>query len=208
MALEIQDVSFSYDKQHSLYQGVSFSIDKTDRVALSAPSGFGKTTLCKLIAGFLHPDKGQILVDGTTLPLQGVRPVQMIWQHPEQVLDPRMRMKASLLEAGMPSASVIEGLGIKDDWMNRYPHELSGGELQRFCIARALSTQPRYLLADEISTMLDAVTQAQIWNFLIAETTKRGIGMLFVSHSPALTARVSTRIIDLMEMGLDNPSHA
>ena len=82
-------------------------------------------------------------------------------------------------------------------WLSRYPHELSGGELQRFCIARALAANPRYLVADEVSTMLDALTQAQIWRFLMDETSRRGIGLVFVSHSPALTDRIATRVVRL-----------
>jgi peptide/nickel transport system ATP-binding protein len=69
--------------------------------------------------------------------------------------------------------------------------------LQRFCIARALATKPRYLIADEISTMLDAVTQARIWRVLLAACESHGIGLVFVSHSPALTARLATRTITL-----------
>lgn len=83
--------------------------------------------------------------------------------------------------------------------MNRYPGELSGGELQRFCIARALGGQTRFLLADEISTMLDLITQSQIWNFLLEEVKRRKMGLLVVSHSGELLERVCTRIVDLKE---------
>jgi peptide/nickel transport system ATP-binding protein len=123
----------------------------------------------------------------------------MIWQHPEQAVDPRMRMRKTLAEAGEVSPELLECLGIRSEWLTRYPHELSGGELQRFCIARALTTNPRFLIADEISTMLDAVTQAQIWHFLIDETELHGIGLVLVSHSPALTKRVATRTFALKE---------
>ena len=105
-----------------------------------------------------------------------------------------MRMADSLAEAGSIDQRVIEGLGIQDKWLKRFPHELSGGEMQRFCIARALGAKPRYLIADEISTMLDAVTQAQLWHFLVEETQRQGIGMVLVSHSEALTQRVATRV--------------
>ena len=81
--------------------------------------------------------------------------------------------------------------------MRRYPHELSGGELQRFCIARALMARPRYLVADEISTMFDAVTQAQLWEFLLDEVERRELGLVFVSHAPALTERIATRVVEL-----------
>ena len=94
---------------------------------------------------------------------------------------------------------IIRGLGIEPDWMNRYPGELSGGELQRFCIARALGRRTRFLLADEISTMLDLITQSQIWNFLLEEVRHRKMGLLVVSHSRELLERVCTRIVDLKE---------
>ena len=76
-------------------------------------------------------------------------------------------------------------------------HELSGGEMQRFCIARALGAHPSYLIADEVSTMLDAVTQAQIWRALVAEAEARAMGLIFVSHSPALAFRLATRVVEL-----------
>ncbi len=77
-----------------------------------------------------------------------------------------MRMEASLAEAGAVDEELLCALGIRDEWMRRFPHELSGGELQRFCIARAIAANPRYVVADEISTMLDALTQVRIWRFI------------------------------------------
>ena len=136
-------------------------------------------------------------MDGESLPRRGACPVQMIWQHPEAAVDPRMRMGATLAEAGEVPGRLLDDLGIQKRWLSRYPHELSGGELQRFCIARALAANPRYLVADEVSTMLDALTQAQIWRFLVGETSRRGIGLVFVSHSPALTDRIATRVVRL-----------
>ena len=92
---------------------------------------------------------------------------------------------------------LLDDLGIRDEWLQRYPHELSGGELQRFCIARALATRPRYLICDEVSTMLDAVTQAHIWHVLLDYVARENAGMLLVSHTPALTARIATREVAL-----------
>ena len=195
--LEAKNISFAYPGGETVLSDVSLQVAPGERVALVAPSGFGKTTLCQLLAGYRKPTQGEVLVDGKPLPRRGTSPVQMIWQHPERVLDPRMRMMDSLLEAGQPTAEVIEGLGIQEKWKTRFPHELSGGEMQRFCIARSLTANPRYLIADEISTMLDAVTQAQLWHFLIEETERRRIGMLLVSHSPALLDQVATRVIEL-----------
>lgn len=181
----------------ALYQGFDLAVAPDERVALCAPSGFGKTTLCRLLAGYERPQAGEVLVDGEPLPRRGACPVQMIWQHPEAAVDPRMRMGATLAEAGEVPGRLLDDLGIQKRWLSRYPHELSGGELQRFCIARALAANPRYLVADEVSTMLDAVTQAQIWRFLVEETQARGIGLVFVSHSHALTERIATRVVDL-----------
>lgn len=204
--LEARDVSFGYAGAAPLYLGFNLIVAPGERVALSAPSGFGKTTLCRLLAGYEKPQAGSVLVDGAPLPERGVCPVQLILQHPELAVDPRMRMADALLEgrAGEgrlleePEMSrLMEGLGIQRRWLSRFPHELSGGELQRFCLARALAARPRYLVADEISTMLDALTQAQIWGFLLDEVEREGMGLVFVSHSPALVERIATRVVDL-----------
>ena len=196
--LIVQDVSFSDPAGPKVLHQVSLEVAPGERVALRAPSGFGKTTLCQIMAGYVKPSQGQVLVDGERLPRRGVCPVQMIWQHPERVLDPRMRMGRALAQAGAVDEQVMDELGIRREWMDRFPHELSGGELQRFCIARALGANPRYLIADEISTMLDALTQAQLWRFLRDEAERRGLGMVVVSHSPALLEQVATRVVDLV----------
>ncbi|MEQ3363786.1 ABC transporter ATP-binding protein [Raoultibacter massiliensis] len=195
--LEARDIVYAYGKGDAVLNGVSLRVESGERVALSAPSGTGKTTLARVLAGYLAPDAGEVLVDGEPLPKRGACPVQMIWQHPEAAVDPRMRLGRTLSEAGDADPSLVSGLGIRSEWMDRYPHELSGGELQRFCIARALTADPRFLIADEMSTMLDALTQAQIWRFLVSEVDRRGIGLVFVSHSPALTERIATRIVEL-----------
>ena len=141
--------------------------------------------------------RDQVLVDGRPLPRRGVCPVQLIQQHPEQAVDPRLRMRKTLAEAGEVPQQLLDDLGIREEWLQRFPHELSGGELQRFCIARALATRPRYLICDEVSTMLDAVTQAHIWRVLLAYAERERAGMLLVSHTPALTNRIATRTLDL-----------
>lgn len=195
--LEARDITFGYTKGSPLYEGFSLAVAPGERVALQAPSGFGKTTLCRLLAGFEQPWAGEVLCDGAPLPRKGACPVQLIGQHPELAVDPRLRMEATLAEAGPIDAGLLEALGIRTEWLRRYPHELSGGELQRFCIARALVTKPRYLIADEVSTMLDAVTQAQIWSLLLEVVERDQLGLVFVSHSSALTARIATRVVEL-----------
>jgi len=195
--LEAQSIVFSYPHAAPLYDGFSLAVAPGERVALQAPSGFGKTTLCRLLAGYEEPQSGRVLVDGEPLPQRGACPVQLVGQHPALAVDPRMRMRDTLAEAGEVPARMLDALGIETRWLARYPHELSGGELQRFCIARALAVAPRYLIADEISTMLDAVTQARLWRFLLAEAADAGMGLVFVSHSPALVQRIATRVIEL-----------
>lgn len=198
--LEVQDITFSYIKNaNPILDRVNLRVEPGERLGIFAPSGYGKTTLLKIISGYIKPDVGRIFVDGEPLGSKGYCPVQMIFQHPEQAVNPRLRMREVLKEGADISQEIIEGLGIEEDWKNRFPQELSGGELQRFCIARALGTGTKYLLCDEITTMLDFITQGQIWNFLIEETKRRGIGMVIVSHSQELLDHVCTRQIRLNE---------
>ena len=199
MPLEIKNVSYRYEeKGRQILDHFSLSIDSRERVGLEAPSGFGKTTLCKLLSGYLEPDEGEILLDGRPLSsYKGYCPVQMIWQQPEFAVNPRLRMKEVILEGDQVEERIVRELGIEDDWMRRFPGELSGGELQRFSIARALGKRTCFLLADEISTMLDLITQSQIWDFLLRETEQREIGLVAVSHDRELLDRVCTRVVRL-----------
>lgn len=202
MILEAKNISFRYGENgREILKDFSLKADSSERVGLAAPSGFGKTTLCKILSGYEKPDSGEILLDGKPLDQYGSYcPVQLIWQHPEQAVNPRLRMRAVLEEGDQVDPALVERLGIEKDWMNRFPVEISGGEMQRFCIARAMGKRTRFLLADEISTMLDLITQSQIWHFLIEETGRRQMGMIVVSHSPELLERVCTRVIDLQKI--------
>lgn len=201
MRLEAKNLSFQYDNgNRKILNNVSLCLDSTDRLGLTAPSGFGKTTCCKILAGYELPDKGQVLIDGKPLSeFRGYCPVQMVWQHPELSVNPRLKMREVIREGCRVEQRIVDGLGIEKGWMDRYPGELSGGELQRFCIARALGEGTEFLLADEISTMLDLITQSQIWNFLLEEVKRREIGLLVVSHSEALLDRICNRRLDLSE---------
>lgn len=195
MKLEARNITFQYDNgNRQILNRANLTIESHERVGLSAPSGFGKTTFCKILGGYEKPDQGEVLLDGKPLDVYGPYcPAQMIWQHPELSVNPRRKMKTVLAEGNRIPERVIRGLGIEKDWENRYPGELSGGELQRFCIARALGEGTRFLLADEITAMLDLITQSQIWNFLLQEVKEREIGLLVVSHSDGLLKKVCTR---------------
>lgn len=199
ITLEIKNLSYRYgDKGQRIIDGICFSMTNKERLGLLAPSGKGKTTLCKLIAGYLEPEEGEVLLEGRPIPeYGGYCPVQLVWQQPELAVNPRLRMKEALAEGDGIGERIVRGLGIEPDWLERFPAELSGGELQRFNIARALGKRTRFLLADEISTMLDPITQSQIWNFLLQEVKERNIGLLAVSHNPYLLDRVCTKVIHI-----------
>ena len=218
MELEAREVTFYYPgkKKHPVLDHVNLTIAPGERVGLKGKSGRGKTTLCRLLAGYEAPKGGQILLDGKEVrAYRGVCPVQMIWQHPETAVDPRLRMKETLAEAGIRLSGTItsnpaendeetlrdrellDRLGIREEWLDRFPSELSGGELQRFCLARALRPGVRFLLCDEITAMLDLVTRAWIWNCLMEEAKKRGLGLLVVSHDEKLLGKVCTRVVEL-----------
>lgn len=197
--LEGRHLSVAFDGRPVL-DDVSLAVAPGERVQLAAPSGTGKTTLCRVLAGLSGAPDGRGARRWLPAAEAWPCPVQLIGQHPELTLDPRMRMAASLAECGASEEELgrlRELLGIRDAWLSRYPHELSGGEMQRFCIARALGAHPSYLIADEVSTMLDAVTQAQIWRALVAEAEARAMGLIFVSHSPALASLLATRVVEL-----------
>ena len=175
-------------------------MDSRERVGLVGPSGYGKSTLSKLLAGYADPTQGQILLDGKPLPKSGYCPVQMIYQHPEQAVNPRWKMERVLRECWNPDPELLTAMGIEKEWLKRWPSELSGGELQRFCIARVLGPDTRFLICDEISTMLDVITQAQIWHLLMEYAEKKQMGLVVVTHNMALAEKVCTRIVSLPDL--------
>ena len=140
------------------------------------------------------------MLDGKPLQAKGFCPVQMIYQHPELAVNPRWKMEKTLNECWNPDEKILERFGIEKDWLTRWPRELSGGELQRFCIVRLLSPETKFLICDEITTMLDVISQAQIWNVLLQMAEERNYGMLIVTHNMDLAKRVCTRIVDLSEI--------
>ena len=202
MRLEANHVSFRYDRRGPwVLRNVSLTVERGERVALFAPSGYGKTTLALLLAGYLQPTEGQILLDGRPLPQKGICPVQLIYQHPEKAINPRWRLRQVLEESGQLREDMLDAFGIERAWLDRFPRELSGGELQRFCVARALMSGADFLICDEISTMLDVITQAQIWEVVLAEAARRDMGLIAVPHNRHLADRICTRGLDLRSLG-------
>ena len=187
--LEAKDISFAYSGGRVLYDGLSLQIAPGERVALCAPSGFGKTTLCRILAGYLKPTAGSVMVDGSPLPLRGMCPVQLIGQHPENMVDPRQAMDSMLAEAGDTPSELLSGLGIRPEWRRRHAHELSGGELQRFCIARALAVEPEILLMDEPTSALDPISTLKIED-LMGEL-KKNYTVVIVTHNMQQATRIA-----------------
>ena len=194
--LEARNLAYRYGKQHSwLFSDLDLRIIPGEIVGMSGPSGRGKSTLARLLAGYLPPGRGNVMVDGRSLPGSGHCPVQLLFQHPELAVNPRWKAGDILAEAGPPDAALLRDLGIEPAWLARYPHELSGGELQRICLVRALTPRTRYLLCDEMTSMLDALTQASIWRTVLDIARSRELGLLVISHDQALLGRLCHRTV-------------
>ena len=201
MLLKAEHIDFRYtEKSPWILRDVSLSLREGERVAIVGPSGYGKSTLARILSGYRKPSAGTVTLDGKPLPTRGYCPVQLIYQHPELAVNPRWKMEKTLYEAWNPPEELLKRMGIEGDWLTRWPSELSGGELQRFCIARALGPETKFLICDEISTMLDVITQAQIWQVLKEESEKRDLALLVITHNITLAERICDRIINLPEL--------
>lgn len=197
MLLEAQNIGFRYGKGPWILRGADMRIAPGEIVGLVGPSGCGKTTFGRILAGYELPHEGSVTLDGKPLPTIGYQPVQLVFQHPEKAVNPRWRLGDTLKEGWVPEEPLLDALGIEREWFKRWPNELSGGELQRFCVARALGPKTKFLIADEMTTMLDAITQAQIWHVVLEIAKKRNMGVLVVSHEWNLIKRLCSRMIEL-----------
>ena len=186
MNLEANNISFSYNKKRQILKDVSLSLNSNQIIGLIGDSGSGKSTLCKILSGYITHYSGEVTIDGSEIPNKGFHPAQLIFQHPEKTMNPKWKMEKVLRESWEPNQELKDTFGLKDSWLTRWPSELSGGELQRFSILRALNPKTKFIIADEISTMLDAVTQVQIWEALINHCKANNIGILAVSHDKEL----------------------
>lgn len=197
MQLKGENLSFRYGRDQYIFEDINITINRGERVGLVAKSGQGKSTLAKVLAGYEIPIKGRILIDNKPLAKKGYNPVQLIYQHPEKSINPRWRMRDVLEESGPINWDLVKAMGIEQEWMTRYPAELSGGELQRFAVCRALNPKTKFLIADEVSTMLDVITQAQIWRVILEQAQVLNLGMLIVTHNMHLAKKICTRIVEL-----------
>jgi peptide/nickel transport system ATP-binding protein len=198
---------------------VSFSIGEGETVSLVGESGCGKTTTVKSIMRAINPDEGQVLfrtsddetVDLADLSLSEIRPyrrnIQMIFQDPFSSLNPRMNIFQLISEPLVVNrvgsheeredrvSELLRQVGLRPEYMQRFPHAFSGGQRQRIGIARALAMNPRLIVADEPVSGLDVSVQAQVLNLMMDLQDELGLTYLFVSHDLSVVNQISDRVV-------------
>ncbi|AKB79224.1 Dipeptide transport ATP-binding protein DppF [Methanosarcina horonobensis HB-1 = JCM 15518] len=204
---------------HRAVDGVSFDIGRGETLGLVGKSGCGKSTLGRTVLKLLDPTSGSIFFDGqdisglkgSDLKNLGTR-MQIIFQNPESCLNPRMRIYDAIAEPLRLHRlferdeergriqELIEAVSLSEELLFRYPRELSGGQLQRVAIARVLGMKPEFIVADEPTSMLDPLVQAQILFLLKKLQTEYRISFLFISHDMRVVEWMSDKVA-LMEGG-------
>ena len=201
MELKATNISFKYPSaKEYLLKDVNLELDKNKIMGLIGDSGSGKSTLCKILSGYVTNYEGSVTFDGNSLPKKGFKPVQLIYQHPEKVMNPKWKMEQVLKESWDVSDDLLNEFGIQKSWLTRYPQELSGGELQRFSVLRSLNPNTKFLIADEMTTMLDAITQVQILDSVLKIVKQRNMGFLLVSHDMDLVDTICDDKIYLKDL--------
>jgi peptide/nickel transport system ATP-binding protein len=195
--------------------GVSFEIERGKTLALVGESGCGKSTVARLLVGLYEPTRGDLQFDGldahaifkTPDGLQLRSRIQMIFQDPYASLNPRWIVEdivgEPLIEHGLMSdkaslkakvGELLQSVGLSPLDMVKYPHQFSGGQRQRISIARALATEPEFLVCDEPTSALDVSVQAQVLNIMKDLQRNRGLTYLFISHNLAVVRHVSDQV--------------
>jgi peptide/nickel transport system ATP-binding protein len=191
--------------------GVSFSIGKGETLGLVGESGCGKSTVARMIVGLYPPSRGRIVFDGADLADPAAAPLrrrmQMIFQDPYASLNPRWRVSAIVAEPIVAHgrvatratlaarvAELLTQVGLSAEDGAKFPHEFSGGQRQRISIARALSSNPEFLVCDEPTSALDVSVQAQILNLMKDLQDRLALTYLFISHNLAVVSHIATRV--------------
>ncbi len=222
--IDVRQLSFSYLAQGALttdnwtLNNLDFSLEAGGTLGIVGESGSGKSTLIRVLCALLPVSKGKVVVAGTELAgldASGMRAhrrkIQLVYQNPKRSFDPRMKIGLSLsqpiraLENRVPKADELDfwlkRVGLGGGFLQRYPHELSGGQLQRVAIARALSVKPDILLADEPTSALDVSVQAQVLNLISELREELNLTVVLVSHDLAVVGRVTDNVI-VMHQGV------
>ena len=213
--VKISDLSKDYG-HGPVFSDVSFEIFPGETAGLYGPSGSGKSTLGRCITRLEDPVNGSIQFMGQDLmtlhrsALRKIRPkLQMIFQHPETSLNPRMTLIDSITEPlrlvkGYNQDQAIETIspllsevGLRYEQLQRYPHQLSGGEIQRAVIAKVFSMEPALVIADEATSMLDVSVQAQVLRLMERLQKKTDVAYLIISHDMQILSAVCNRIFTM-----------
>ncbi|WP_157244852.1 ABC transporter ATP-binding protein [Nonomuraea typhae] len=201
--LRAREITVRYGRR-TVLDRLSFELPPGGVLGLGGPSGCGKSTLARVLAMMLRPAAGSLSVDGMEVrgwrqraPRELRTRVALLYQQPRLAVDPKLRLSEVIGEplaaAGRPDRERVAALagevGLTDDLLTRRPHEVSDGQLQRACLARALTLEPGYLICDEMTTMLDASTQAHLVAVVNAYRDRTGAGVLAISHDQVLLDR-------------------
>ena len=204
--LDVQHVKKRFGSR-ILLTDVNFSVEAGEILAIIGLSGCGKSTLAKIIARLTDFDGGKVILCGKDISNAAgndfYREMQMIFQNPEESFDPRRTLGASIAEPiknfGV-KASVSELLtrvGLPNEYFNRFPREVSGGECQRAAIARAISINPKILICDEATSALDVTIQAKIVALIKNLCVERRISCIFITHDLKIAKKIANRVLVL-----------
>ncbi|MDN3295232.1 ATP-binding cassette domain-containing protein [Streptomyces ficellus] len=204
--LELDAITAGYEPRTPVFRGASLSVAPGEAVGLLGPSGCGKSTLARVAALLHRPDAGRVVVDGEEVrgwrhraPRHLRTAIGVVFQQPRMSADPRLRLRDLIAEplratgrrdeATDRVAELARTVGLTDDLLGRRPHEVSDGQLQRACLARALVLRPRWLVCDEMTAMLDASTTAALVAAVETYRDDHGAGLLAVGHDRVLLER-------------------